>query len=189
MTHQTDKYARLPVVRLHELFAYEPDTGRLTWRFRENGPTCWNARHAGQDAGALEKGGYFVVNLAAKGKRSNYRVHRIVWAMMTGTWPEASVQIDHRDGVRSNNSWSNLRLATATQNCRNISVARGSTGLKGVYVVARSAPYISMIRIQGRIRHLGYFSDKYVAARAYDAAAIEHFGEFAKTNASLGLLG
>lgn len=189
MNQPTDKYDRLTVARLLELFIYDPDSGRLLWRFRPEGPKHWNTRYAGREATAPGKGGYYVVSVRVDGLRANYLVHRIVWAMMTGQWPDVFLEVDHRDGNRTNNRWLNLRLVTAHQNRMNTTVARGNTGLKGVYIVSQTQKYQSRIRVCGKDVHLGYFYRREDAARAYDAAATRHFGEFAKTNAALGLIG
>ena len=46
----------------------------------------------------------------------------------------------------------------------------------------------AMIKTSGRILHLGVFDSKMEAAKAYDAAALRLYGEFARTNAALGLI-
>jgi hypothetical protein len=43
-------------------------------------------------------------------------------------------------------------------------------------------PWAAEIVVNRRSIHLGYFADKEDAARAYDAAAHEHFGAFASPN-------
>jgi hypothetical protein len=42
--------------------------------------------------------------------------------------------------------------------------------------------------VKGKHISLGCYTDPVVAARAYDAAALKYFGEFAMTNVMLGLL-
>jgi hypothetical protein len=42
--------------------------------------------------------------------------HRLGWRLMTGEWPPGGLQIDHKDGDRTNNKASNLRLSTQSQN-------------------------------------------------------------------------
>ena len=98
--------------------------------------------------------------------------------------PSPDVQIDHIDGDGLNNTRGNLRPATQTQNRRN----RGKTsanksGYKGVRWHTKARKWFAAIGIgDGRYKHLGLFIDPADAARAYDRAACEYFGEFANTN-------
>lgn len=93
---------------------------------------------------------------------------------------------DHANGNGLDNRRSNLRRATGQENSRNTRARSGaSSHFKGVsYVKARNqwAAYI-IVRMNPRQRiFLGYFDIEEEAARAYDMAAVEHFGEFAWLN-------
>lgn len=61
---------------------------------------------------------------------------------------------------------------------------RGSntSGYSGVHWHRRDRKWIARIRIDGRRVHLGGFDDPVKAARAYNRAALEHFGEVARLN-------
>lgn len=62
-------------------------------------------------------------------------------------------------------------------------------GFKGVCLTSRGGKrFMAQIQVRGRKIHLGEFTDPAEAARAYDAAAIQHHGDFARTNAAMGLL-
>ena len=100
----------------------------------------------------------------------------------------AGLDVDHIDGDGLNNRRSNLRACTHTENGRNRKLSKNNTsGLKGVN--AREAgKWQAMIKTSGRILHLGVFDSKMEAAKAYDAAALRLYGEFARTNAALGLI-
>jgi hypothetical protein len=95
------------------------------------------------------------------------------------------VEVDHvnRDGL--DNRRANLRLATKRQNQQNCAKRpHNTTGFKGVirdgHVPAR--PFLAQVGIDGRRTFLGRFATAEEAARAYDAAAVKHFGEFARVN-------
>ena len=95
-------------------------------------------------------------------------------------------RIDHVNGVRVDNRRSNLRPATASQNAMNRSKSPGtSSRFKGVVWKSQPGKWMAYIYVDGKQRYLGYFTDETDAATAYDRAAVEVFGEFAKTNAQL----
>ena len=58
----------------------------------------------------------------------------------------------------------------------------GSSVYKGVSYCKKSKKWKSRIHIDGKEKRLGYFTDEREAAEAYNAAAIEHYGVFAKLN-------
>jgi hypothetical protein len=100
---------------------------------------------------------------------------------MTGEWPGRD--IDHEDGDGLNNRWRNLRLASGTQNQANRpKTARNKTGFKGVSFLKSRKTYFASIKINGKSRTLGYFASAEAAARSYDTAALDLFGEFARLN-------
>jgi hypothetical protein len=89
--------------------------------------------------------------------------------------------IDHANGNSLDNRRSNLRPATNGQNRAN-SEGYAASGFKGVYWKDRVGKYQAMIRVNGKGVSLGYFCDPAEGARAYDDAAREAFGEFARPN-------
>jgi hypothetical protein len=91
--------------------------------------------------------------------------------------------IDHKDGNGLNNTRDNLRKVTASQNAANrVSHANTSSKYKGVCWHKRQGKWIGTINKEGKRTHLGYFTDEVEAAKAYDKAAIELYGEFARLN-------
>lgn len=112
--------------------------------------------------------------------------HRVAWRLYKrGPLPP---EVDHICGVRSCVNPNHLRGATRHQNGASIHVVRSASGYKGVSWHAKVGKWIAGIKVNQKRINLGYFDNPQDAARAYDAAAEEHFGEFAKTNSDLGRL-
>jgi len=96
------------------------------------------------------------------------------------------VRVDHINGDGLDNRRSNLRPTTHADNMRNRRIlgANNTSGYKGVSRDSRVAakPWCASITVDRRHVYLGLFADPADAARAYDAAALHHFGEFARLN-------
>jgi hypothetical protein len=90
---------------------------------------------------------------------------------------------DHRNRDSLDNRRQNLRKCTQTQNTHNQRLSRRNTsGYKGVSWHTQRNKWSSNIRVNRKAVHLGTFYSREDAARAYDAAAIKYFGEFACPN-------
>ncbi len=93
------------------------------------------------------------------------------------------VHVDHHDQDSLNNRRDNLRVASASQNgCNRPKQADNTTGFKGVKHDKRYGIWTAHIKINKKSKHLGTFKSPEEAARAYDAKALELFGEFARLN-------
>lgn len=102
--------------------------------------------------------------------------------------PPKGFGVDHRDGDGLNNQRYNLRQATQQQNCQNQRLKiTNRSGYKGVYFNRKCAKWVAQIQ-NGKAVSLGLFLSPEDAARAYDWEAVRLWGEFAKTNRSLGLI-
>lgn len=158
---------------LHRLFRYDKDSGHLIWRE----PLHSTSRPPlGERAGCVKKCcGYRDIKIDGK----PYKAHRLVWMYHFGEWPRG--ELDHVNLVKDDNRIENLRLATRSQNCAN---KRGLVGLKGVHLryvrSDGSRRWVGMIKVSGRQRFLGYFDCPAAAACAYQIAADEEFGPFAR---------
>ena len=108
--------------------------------------------------------------------RKNILMHRLLLDAPKG------VQVDHRNGDGLDNRRSNLRLASASQNQMNRHVSAGRSRFKGVTWDGRGERWVVRTQMDGEARHVGYFADELEAARAYDLAALDRFGEFAQLN-------
>jgi hypothetical protein len=160
----------LTAERLRELLHYDPETGVFTWVARpRSGPS-----RVGQRAGGAERDGY--VRLKVDGGR--YSAHRLAWLYVTGAWPVA--EVDHINGVRGDNRFSNLREATIWQNKANQKRhSDNAAGFKGV--VWSAYGWKAQIARGGRQIYLGLFKTPEEAHAAYIGAAQVIDGEFART--------
>lgn len=121
---------------------------------------------------------YYAVRNGAK--HETIIMHRVILGLVSGD----GVKGDHKDHDTLNNRRSNLRPCSQRQNIQHQRRRSNNTsGYKGVYFCKPLSKWAAMIQteITGS-RHLGYFYDAIIAARAYDAAALAHFGEFAVLN-------
>ena len=107
-------------------------------------------------------------------------MHRVIMDAQPGE------QVDHinRDGL--DNRRENLRLCSSSQNNGNQRKTRGSSRFKGVSWHKEGRKWQTGIKLHGTQRHLGLFTDEVEAAHAYDDAAREKFGEFARVNFPVG---
>lgn len=119
---------------------------------------------------------YAVRNLPRlNGKRRKLGMHREILGIV-----DPKTKADHRDGDTLNNRRSNLRVADSYQNAQNKHKEPNcSSRFKGVHWNKSAGKWQVQISINGQRKHLGYFVDETVAARTYDRAAADGFGEFA----------
>lgn len=111
-------------------------------------------------------------------KRGSIKMHRFIVNQS-----DPNIKIDHRDTDGLNNKRNNLREATQAQNLMNRGATSKSTsGMKGVTWNKDRNKWQAQIMANRKNNHLGLFEDKEAAARAYDAAALIHHGEFARLN-------
>ena len=151
--------------RLRELLHYDKATGEFRWLERVG-----NEVRPGPVAGT--------VDIRVQGR--HYSAHQLAYLYMTGRWGRP--MIDHRDGNSTNNRWSNLRLATASQNNANRRLpGHNTSGYKGVVYCHKSRRWRGFIRYRGRVNYLGSFATPEAAHAAYVAAAPKVHGKFART--------
>ena len=169
--------------RLRELFDYESNTGNLIWKVRpeshfknQRGCNIFNAMYANKVAGSINKAtGYRYISI----DNVNYLAHRLTYAYVHGACP-FDKQIDHRDGDRLNNRIENLRVCSSSENRHNRGKhCTNTTGFKGVSWQKRCQKFTAAIFINGKRKHLGYFTTAEQAAATYKSAAIVLHGEFA----------
>jgi len=143
--------------RLHELLRYNTETGIFVWIARTS-----NRIKIGDIAGTLSKrDGY--VRISVDG--IIYLAHRLMWLYMTGKFPTS--EVDHKNTVRNDNRWENLREATRLINVQNQRRARkdNCTGFLGVRKMKGN--FQANIRVNGRSLNCGTFPTPELAHEAY----------------------
>lgn len=125
----------------------------------------------GDIAGTKTKQGYIRICVLNK----EYLAHRLAFLYVKGYLP--TMQIDHINNKKDDNSWENLREATHSQNVLNRKIQKNNTtGYKGVYF--NQGRWLASCRINNKYIHIGRFSTKEEASKAYQKYVKVAHGEF-----------
>jgi hypothetical protein len=164
MSKASDMERRLTQQDLLDLFRYDEETGKLFWQKSINprGPV-------GREVGSYNGTGYKHTQIYG----TRLLVHRIVWCMNTGGWPEHN--IDHINGIRDDNRMPNLRDVTVTRNRRNVRLLDTNTsGHVGVIWIAPRGKWRAQITLGDQFKCLGEFASVEDAIAARQAASVQH---------------
>lgn len=153
---------------------YESETGHLYWIKKSSDKTVVGARAGWQRS----KNGYRQIGLLG---RIIYE-HRLIWLLVSGQFPEN--QIDHKNGIKDDNRFENLRHATSSQNLSNIGAKRDNTsGTKNVHWCNRVKKWIAKVKRHGKTHRAGAFDSYEDAVSAAAIARAKIHGEFANNKA------
>lgn len=169
----TDESFGLTAQRLRCLLNYDKLTGLFTTKFARS------RRPAGKVVGHLRKDGYVEIWV----DKRVYMANRLAWLYVTGNWPKG--EVDHRNRVRNNNWFSNLRDSTKSQNMSNNS---GHKTRKSKFVGVTSRQYVNGLKWLARIakngvtHRAGPFDTEIQAHLARLELEKNHHGEFSRTS-------
>ena len=141
--------------RLLEVLDYNKNTGHFTWKETRGGVK------RGSIAGAFDSRETITINI----DRKKYRAHRLAWLWMTGEWPSA--EIDHKNGIKTDNRWGNLRDVRPSVNQQNRRSAQKNNkcGLLGVSLERKK--WRATITINRKQKRIGAFATPEEAHAAY----------------------
>ncbi|HLK57241.1 MAG TPA: HNH endonuclease [Chthonomonadaceae bacterium] len=140
---------------------------RHTWSLFPSGRTAYARTHVRE----------------ADGKFHRRYMHTMI-LRRHGRLPDG-LKVDHINGDGLDNRKENLRPATHAQNHQNRRKIEGcSSRYKGVSWNKERQRWRAYIYVNRKRIELGYYADEKEAALAYDRAALQYFGEFAKPNFS-----
>jgi len=171
----------MDIIILREALNYQPETGGFLWKKRplhhfknSHGMNIWNARNAGLPAGTTyspsKESDYLRVRIVVNNKP--IMAHQVAWRLVYGDIPDG-LFIDHLDGDATNNSISNLRLVTHSENHRNRKIQSNNTsGTPGVRWI--SGKWRVRIKIQTKEISLGSFESKEQAVSVRKEYALKH---------------
>ena len=99
---------------VHAEFKYNPVTGVVTRLIK----SANNKHKKGDVVGSLDKEkGYLYTQIGGK----RIKLHRLIWFYMTGEWPE---WVDHKNRIKNDNRWCNLRNVNPAQSAQNRSTTK-----------------------------------------------------------------
>mgnify|MGYP003634917413 CR=1 FL=1 len=114
--------------------------------------------------------GYFRVVLIKNNKPKKYSNHVLVAMAFLGFEPNGlKLVIDHINHKTKDNRLKNLRIVTQRENLSNRKKI-GSSKYTGVFLQTNHNKWRSVININGKRKHLGYFNCEIKASQAYQEA-------------------
>ncbi len=159
-----DDFISADIVR--EFLDYDPMSGALTWKRREQkwfstSRACarWNSIYAGVLAGSVHSSASGYTKIAIYIFNRPYLAHRLAWMHVYGEMP--SGPIDHIDGNATNNRIENMMVSTYRKNAMNMSMnSRNSSGVTGVHWAKNICKWRASCRVKGRLVDLGSFHEE-----------------------------
>ena len=146
---------------LMELLHYNPESGVFYWKTNRK-----NQIKKG-DAAGYNSCGYIRITINNK----PYMAHQLAWAYIAGEFPQN--EIDHINGVKDDNRFTNLRSVPKKDNLKNKRLySNNKSGVSGVHYRTDTNKWVSQISINGRNKKLGCFEllEDAVSARLQSSA-------------------
>ena len=150
---------------------YEEATGK-PWSTRVMGTGATNGKL--KQLTWRDSNGYYNVIIKGTTKRL---WHRLVFEYFNGPIPDG-MDIDHINNKRDDNRIENLQLLSHKENCRcSLKNSNNTSGKPGVGWHKKAKKWVGGIVVDGKRKHLGYFTDKESAYQVYLKAKIKYHGQ------------
>ena len=133
--------------KLKEMLRYDESTGVFTWR------TPRPRVKVGDNAGCTNARGYCMIETGCKA----YGAHRLVWLYVHGEFPPD--QIDHINGIKTDNRLVNLRAVTNAQNSQNRKTQKSVSCHRGVCWSKEKGKWVVRTRLNNVLHFRGYFAN------------------------------
>lgn len=168
--------ADMPIIThelLRQLVRFAPETNQYFWNPRpremfktEGSWKSWNTNWANKETfNAIDGRGYCQAVVMLR----HYNAHRIIWFYHYGAWPEG--EIDHINGIRTDNRLENLRAVSPYENCRNKPRrVDNKSGCSGVNWLEKNKKWRVRIQHLGKNIEIGCFRELKDAISARKAA-------------------
>lgn len=148
----------LTQARLRDLLRYDPATGLFEWWVSGKG------RKMNKPAGCTSKVGYTVIRV----DKELFQAHRLAWFYIRGWWPP--VEIDHKNDIKTDNSFENLRDSTSGENKQNMRKSGANnkhSGMLGVTWHGQMEKWWARVQLNGVVHSAGLHATPEEAHQAY----------------------
>lgn len=149
---------------IKEYLDYNSKSGFFTW-IKKHKPNCI----IGSVAGVKNTQGYITISFRGK----QYLAHRLAYWYVNGKFPRN--QIDHKNRIRTDNKWINLREVTNQVNSKNSGLkSNNKTGYSGVHFRKDRMKYQVQIMYKNKRICVGHFKEISDAVKARKDAEIKY---------------
>ena len=173
-TYFTDEWLQ----EFNETFSYVEDTGFILYRRFYNGNPAGSRADSVKSLGSRNgkpRGYVAVINF----KSIRVYSHRAAFFLKLGVIPDEDLDVDHEDRDKLNNKWSNIRLATKSENMSNATIRCDNTsGMKGISITPFNT-YRAAMQVEGKLI-MGTFKTDIAAIAFLEDIRNKHHKEFAR---------